>query len=244
MAYLVLAALIAAAPPAAAAEGPKAALYSHKGMVQLREAGGEWRPAPKAAELLSGSALKTGRKASAEVLYADGTMVRMDENSELELEDLRLSADERSFSVKAIAGRFLFMAAKARHRFSRFAVRTPSAVCAVRGTDFAVLVSPEASDIGLFEGSLEVAAGGEPGVLTPGQQASAAAGEVKVSPRFDAVMDAERRRYEKLRAYVRKTRERLDKRENFLREHIEAREGRLKDFDRRRQEKLGRGEGN
>ncbi len=244
MRHLVLAALVAAAAPAAAADGPKAALYSSKGAVQLREAGGNWRPAPKAAELVTGSALKTGRKASAEVLYADGTMVRLEENSELELQDLRLSADERSFSVKAIAGRFLFLAAGARHRFSRFAVRTPSAVCAVRGTDFAVLVSPGVSDIGLFEGSLEVAGEGEPGLLAPGQQATASGGEVKVSPRFDKVMDAERRRYEKMRAYVRKTREKLDKRENFLREHIEAREGKLKDFDRRREEKLGRGEGN
>ncbi|MDQ7771933.1 MAG: FecR family protein [Elusimicrobiales bacterium] len=244
MTYLVLAALITAAAPAAAADGPKAALYSHKGMVQLREAGGDWRPAPKAAELVTGSALKTGRKSSAEILYADGTMVRMDENSELSIEDLRLSAEERSFSVKALTGRFMFMAAKARHRFSRFAVRTPSAVCAVRGTDFAVIAGPEVSDIGLFEGSLEVAAEGEPGVLSPGQQATAAAGELKVSPRFDKVMEAERRRYEKLRSHVRKTREKLDKRGDFLREHIEAREGRLRDFDKRRQEKLGRGEGN
>lgn len=241
MRYLVLAALFSAAAPAAA-EGPTAALYSVKGRVELRQPGGEWSPAPKAAELLTGSSLRTARRSSADVLYADGTMVRLDENSEMELEDLRLSADERSFSVKALAGKFLFMAAKARHRFSRFAVRTPSAVCAVRGTDFAVIVTSGTSEIGLFDGALEVAAGGEPGILSPGQQATAAGGAVEISSRFTKVMNSERRRYEKLRSYVRKVREKLGKREDFLREHIGARDRKLDDFDRRRKEKLERKE--
>ncbi|KAF0126535.1 MAG: FecR family protein [Elusimicrobia bacterium] len=240
MKYLILAALLPAAASPASAEGPAAALYSVKGGVQLKQPGGDWLPAPRAAELIPGSALRTARKASADVLYADGTMVRLNEDSEMELEDLRLSDDERSFSVKVLAGKFLFMAAKARHRFSRFAVRTPSAVCAVRGTDFAVIVGPEAAEIGLFDGALEVTAEGEPGILSPGQQATAAGGAVEISPRFTKVMDAERRRYEKLRSYVRKTREKLDKREDFLREHIGEREKKLDDFDRRREEKLGR----
>ncbi|MDT8285743.1 MAG: FecR family protein [Elusimicrobiales bacterium] len=240
MKYLILAALISAAAAPGAAEAPRAAIYSVKGRVELRQPGGEWAPAPKTAELVSGSALRTARRSSADVLYADGTMVRMHEESEMELEDLRFSAEERSFSVRTLAGKFLFMAAKARHRFSRFAVRTPSAVCAVRGTDFAVLVTPEASEVGLFDGALEVTAGDEPGILAPGQQATAADGAVRISDRFTKLMDAERRRYEKLRSYVRKTREKLGKREDFLREHVGEREKKLDDFDRRREEKLGR----
>ncbi|HBE88082.1 MAG TPA: hypothetical protein DDW67_02955 [Elusimicrobia bacterium] len=244
MTHLILTALMAAcAAVPAQAEGPVAALYSVKGRAQLRQPGGDWAPAPKAAQLVSGSAIRTSRKSSAEVLYADGTMVRLDEDSELELEDLRLSAEERSFSVKALAGKFLFMAARAKHRFSRFAVRTPTAVCAVRGTDFAVLAAADSSEVGLFEGSLEVAAEGEPGILAPGQQATASAGAVEISPRFSKVMEAERRRYEKMSSYLRKTREKLEKREDFLREHIEAREGKLRDFDKRRKEKLDRGSG-
>lgn len=240
MKYLIMASLLAIGAAPAAAEGPVAALYSVKGNAQLRQPGGDWAPAPEAARLVTGSALRTSRRSSAEVLYADGTMVRLDENSELELEDVRLTPEERSFSVKALAGKFLFMAAKARHRFSRFAVRTPSAVCAVRGTDFAVIVTPEASDIGLFDGALEVASGSEPGVLSPGQQATASGGAVEISSRFTRVMDAERRRYEKLRSYVRKVREKLAKREDFLKEHIGEREKKLDEFDRRREEKLGR----
>lgn len=242
MKFLLLAALMAM-PAAVSAEGPVAALYSVKGSAQLRAHGGEWAPAPKAAELFPGSALRTGRKSYAEVLYADGTMVRINEDSELELEDLKLSSEERSFSVKAIFGKFTFLAAKARHKFSRFAVRTPSAVCAVRGTDFAVVVGTDASHIGLFDGSLEVAGdAGEPGVLAPGQQATASAEGVSVSPRFTRIMDAERRRYEKLRSYIRKVRSKMEEREHFLLEHIGERVKKLEDFEKRRKEKLDRGE--
>ncbi len=241
MKAFIIAAPLLAAFPAAAAGAPVAALYEVRGEADLRGPEGTWEPAPKAAELVRGSAVRTRSGSYADILYADGTIVRVAENSSLEIEDLRLSADERAFSVKALAGKFLFMAARIGRRSSRFSVRTPSAVCAVRGTDFAVLVSSSSSEVGLFEGSLEVTGDGEPEILEPGQQASAAEGAVLVSPRLDRAMQAEKRRYEKLRSYVRKTRARLAAREDFLQEHIGKRAGRLKGFDDRREEKLKRG---
>jgi len=122
------------------------------------------------------------------------------------------------------------MAARLKHKASKFEVRTPSAVCAVRGTDFTIDLASAAAEIGLFEGQL---AGSEAVVSGPGAEAA-------VSAHFSGLMQAEQRRYLKLKKRAEDLRRKLETRENFIDDFVRIQQQKLQDFDNRRREKLNK----
>jgi hypothetical protein len=171
------------------------------------------------------------------VLIAEGTFINIYENSETTLEKLRLHGGERDFSFKFIKGRILWMAAKIKRKVSRFEVKTPSAVCAVRGTDFTIDLASATADIGLFDGEMAIRAGGTETPLAAGSEAVAGE-DVKVSGKFSRLMEVEKRRYLKLRKRAEELRAKLAARDNFIQEHVQARQKKLQDMEQRRRKKL------
>ena len=232
---------------AAAAGGPSATacVYKYAGEVRLLEPGeASWLTIDRAVPLKEGSRIKTGSGASCEILAGDGTFINLYENSETAVETLRLETDTRDYGFNFIKGRILWLAAKVRQKASRFEIRTPSAVCAVRGTDFSIVVSSAASDIGLFEGQLDIKSNGKETVLSAGSEALADTGaEVRVSPRFSALMEAEKRRYLKLRRHAEDLRKKLEARDGFIDEFLQSRQKKLQDLENRRREKLDKRNG-
>ena len=125
---------------------------------------------------------------------------------------------------------------------TRFAVRTPSAVCAVRGTDFAIILSTAGeTSLGLFEGEVEVSneAGGAK-TLAAGEEASAGPGGLTVEGRLSKLMKAEQKRYQKVKKRAEALRKRLAERGDFIDDYVAKQAEKLADFERRRQEKLKR----
>jgi hypothetical protein len=235
----------AAAPAADAPAAPKqlACVYEMTGAVEIGAAGGAgWRPAAKGAPLSEGESLRTGRNGTCDLLFKDGSFVKIDENSEAAVEKLAADAGGRVLSFAFLRGKALWMAAKIKNiAASKFSVRTPSAVCAVRGTDFSIAVSSGGDTaVGLFDGEVSVSGAQGEKTLLAGKEASAGAAGVEIKEKLSPLMKAEERRYGRVKARVESLRKRLAERDDFIDDYISRQQKKLDDFDKRRQEKLKR----
>jgi hypothetical protein len=244
---IILAALFTAAGPVQAQNAKPqqlvrlGCLFEVSGKVELREAGKTaWQPAPKGQPVAQGDTIKTAAGAWCEVLLKEGSFVKIDENSEVTAEKLAVEAGKREFSFSFLRGKALWMVKKlGKKTASVFAVRTPAAVCAVRGTDFSMLVEPSGeTKLGLFEG--EVALSGTSGekLLKAGGEATAAADKIETADRLSGLMKGEQRRYNRLKKRVEDLRRRLAAREDFIDDYVNRQQKALADFEARRQEKL------
>lgn len=226
---------------AAAFAGETGCVYDLSGPALIKKAAsGAWQPARKGVPVAEGDSLSTGQGAWCEILFRDGTFIKMEENSETAAETLRTSAEERTFSFSFLKGKALWMAAKVRGAAaSRFSIRTPSAVCAVRGTDFSMLVSTSGqTTVGLFEGKVELSSGTARQELLAGGEASASYGDIAVQARLSRLMQAEERRYARVKDRVENLRKRLAERDSFIDDYIARQQKALSDFEARRKEKL------
>ena len=236
---LLASALLCAALPLRA--GETGCIYDLKGPVELMKAGQEaWRPALKGRPVTEGDRIKTGAKAWCEILFKDGSFIRMEERSDAAAETLKSSAEERVFSFSFLKGKALWMAAKLKGKIvSRFSVRTPTVVCAVRGTDFSMLVSTAGqTTIGLFDGIVALSGGGLDKELLAGGEASADAAGLSVQAQLSKLMKGEEKRYSKVKDRVESLRKRLEERDTFIDDYINRQQKKLSDFDARREEKL------
>ena len=226
---------------AAAAAGETGCVYDLKGDVEVMSPGtSAWAKARKGTPVPEGARLRTGKAAWCELLFGDGSFIKMDEGSETAAKELKNTAGERLFSFDFLKGKALWMAAKVR-RTSRFSVRTPSAVCAVRGTDFSILVSSSGeASVGLFDGVVDLSSGAATRELDAGGEASAGPGGIAVQARMSRFMKAEEHRYERIKARVEALRAKLAERDGFIDEYTDRQQKRLSDMESRRDEKLKR----
>ena len=220
-----------------------------------------WQPVKKAMPFSEGDRIRTGRKGYCEILIKDGTFIKVDERSELSAAELKLEAAAapereagsgqkpqeaqspagRNYVFSFLSGKAMWLAAKFKSAVSsKFEVRTPSAVCAVRGTAFSVAVSSQDTAVGLFEGNLAVASGEETRELAQGTEAAVSSGTVTVQPRLSRLMEVENKRYLKLKNRVEELRKKLAKRDDFIDSFLAAQDRKISDYEKRRAEKLGK----
>ena len=104
-------------------------------------------------KLETGDVVKTGKSSFADVSYEDGTVVKINENSSVTVGNKSAKgSDSLSVTSGIISAKFAKL-----EKDSTRKIYTPTAVCAVRGTEFNVAVSESAdSKVQLKEGALEV----------------------------------------------------------------------------------------
>ncbi|MBN1621200.1 MAG: FecR domain-containing protein [Endomicrobiales bacterium] len=216
-----------------------------RGDVQIYKASRKlWIPAKKLIPVEEKDVIKTGRLSKCTLLFDDGTAMQLGENSKLELETLKLKKEKelkiQTYEMKINFGTLISLFNRKKVKGAKFKVQTPTAVMAIRGTDFAVKVDGNKTNVGLFEGELAVSnIDGEEVVLTPDQEADVEKGKKPVKHDYlSRVMEKEKRRYQKLKDYVEKVRMKLEERDNYLQDRIKARDKKLEDFHKRREEKL------
>lgn len=209
-----------------------ACLQDLHGNVEVLRAGTlKWEKAQKGFPLREGDSVRTSRKGRCDLLFKDGTFVRLQGGSETLLQDLKIDRKERAFSFSFLRGKALWMVARLKRLRTKITVRTPSAVCAVRGTDFAVALSTSGeTTVGMFEGKLSVSAGEEERVVPAGSEARVSGTNLKVQARLSRLMKAEERRYSKIKARVKRLRERLEEMKGSLDGFSKRRDSKLKDF--------------
>ena len=233
--------LLLAGLTAAASASETGCVYDLNGAALIKQAGtAAWLPARKGLPVAEGDSLRTGKGAWCEVIFRDGTFVKLEENSETSADTLRSSSEERAFSFSFLKGKALWMAAKMKGvAASKFSVRTPSSVCAVRGTDFSMIVSTSGgTTVGLFEGKVALSSGTVEKELLSGGEASASAGEIAVQARLSRLMQAEQRRYARIKGRVDGLRKRLAERDSFIDDYVARQQKTLEEFEARRKAKL------
>lgn len=225
--------------------GETGCVYDLKGPVEiLKTAQKNWEPAPKGRPVAEGDRIRTGAGAWCEILFKEGSFVKLDENSEAAADSLKASSEGRVFAFSFLKGKALWLAAKLKGKLAaKFSVRTPTATCAVRGTDFSMIVSTSGqTTIGLFEGKVALSGtdAGKPGEkeLIAGGEATSDAAGLTVQGRLSKLMQAEERRYGKVKARVENLRKRLEERDAFIDDYINRQRKKLSDFDARREKKL------
>jgi hypothetical protein len=141
------AALFASVTPASAQAGGTAEVILARAPAEVVAKGqGAARPLQKGARLSEGDRVRTGKGGAAEVVLGDGSLVRVGELSDLEIDKLDVDAGNQPttsrFNLAAGQARAWVarqVVAKVGTGMGRFSVNTPTAVAAVRQTDFAIL---------------------------------------------------------------------------------------------------------
>ena len=110
----------------------EARILSMSGEVEVRPTReGAWIPAKEGLEIAEGGAVRTGAKGGAVVLMPNKTKVWFRKSTTLEIEQRQTLASRLMLVFGKVKVRVPHLLRK-----EKFEVRTPSAICAVRGTEF------------------------------------------------------------------------------------------------------------
>jgi|GEM_PF-793201 len=135
-----------------------AVITAVQGKVEVQRAGeNSWRPALSRMELKVSDKVVTKKGGRCEIVLDDGSLIKMRENSTLEINDLKEEegTKKKSSVFKLLMGKLWAKAEP--QEGARFEVITPAAIAGIRGTEFAIIVlSDGTSDVLVFKGSIEV----------------------------------------------------------------------------------------
>ncbi|MEF3279731.1 MAG: FecR family protein [Elusimicrobiota bacterium] len=189
----------------------------------------------------SGYSIITSSNSEAQLLLENKSMVFLFENTKFILkreEKIKdnssfldfifgvknLNAEENSLLEKSynyLIGKATFFINKMSKEYK---VKTPQAVCGVRGTNFSIISDEEHSEIGLFKGLVDIEKDGEVKTLKPGQSAYITKIEIKIQHRLSTIMMREKQRAKKLEKYFENVRKKLEERDKKIKEKIEKRQ--------------------
>lgn len=142
--------LAAALAGALCAQAAAAITLIPRGAVQVRSGAGAWAWVSGPVELAAGQEVHTAAGAAAEISFPDGSKVALAPGSQFRVD----TADRKETLFTLSAGKL--RAAFAGLFSSRIAIRTPTAVCAVRGTVFEMGADARSTEVNMAEGVLEV----------------------------------------------------------------------------------------
>ncbi len=184
--------------------------------------------------LADGDRVETGADGSAELAFDGGGVVAVESGSQLTLSSLEKAKAELKLAFGGFVAKFHSLLPE-----QNLSVRTPSAVAAVRGTEFGVQAGKDgATSVGVFdEGKVAVdGQGGGSQLVTANQETSVSAGGSPIPPRaLGAGFRARRARLRRLRrslARVARTWKALPREER-----ARLRRGALERRDERREER-------
>ncbi|MCG3172864.1 MAG: hypothetical protein GMKNLPBB_01035 [Myxococcota bacterium] len=156
---LALSGLAAPAPVLAKkAEDSPAMVTFVKGMVELA-AGDDaaWKPLAQKVRVAAGALVRTGEKSFAELVFTDGTVLRLGPKSRFKLGAVTINKDARTLDVRLMLGRLWMNVTQSLVKDNKLNVRSKTAVAGVRGTVFAVdLAEDDSTLVRVLEGSVAV----------------------------------------------------------------------------------------
>jgi len=134
-----------------------------------------------------GDSLKTGDKSSTAVVFADGTVLTLYSTSEMRFDHLSAHGETGMVDSRLhlIDGRLDTRVKPAVGPGSRFEIHTPSAISAVRGTEYrtAVTAGGESSNIEVLHGKVKVTGASRPRLVNAGFGTQIAKGKPPARPR-------------------------------------------------------------
>ncbi len=146
---LIIAAFMAAVPLFAGTNG-SLALFSTSGIVEVSEDGASWKTAQSGQALASPQKIRTAN-GTAQLKFADGTLISLKENSMLDLLQADCDGVKQDSVLKLWYGMLKTKVTKLQPG-SRFEAHTPKVIAAVKGTEFILETTAEASALSVLEG--------------------------------------------------------------------------------------------
>ena len=135
------------------AAGASTTLTIISGAVSLRAAGGDFGAAADGAILSVGDTVRTGSDARAVLTYFEGTTVELEPSSELTIDAASAGTDGSTVLLMTQnIGRTWHVVSHLLTGNSKYEVRTPASTASVRGTQFEVAVTADATTVTTSEG--------------------------------------------------------------------------------------------
>ena len=157
MAFLSCILVVAAAVVSGAVERD-AYLKSMIGSVKVRK--GEsptWKDGRQQMVLREKDAVRTFVESQAEIMTAEGSMMKLDENTTLEMSAMKeFGGGAQSTKIKVLNGTVLANVKKLVNTSSSFEFETPTAVASIRGTTLGIDVTGDKTSIKVYEGEVMV----------------------------------------------------------------------------------------
>jgi|GEM_PF-4394766 len=140
-------------------ESEVATLVELTGTVSIWSAeSGQWEKAEEGMSLLAGDKVKTGANSSAIIMTPEETNFSLEENSEFVVGEKKSAVETWYLNL----GKLLVKVQKKLSAGSKLEIKTPTAVCAVRGTEFALESSAEDTSLAVLDGEVFTASRVEP----------------------------------------------------------------------------------
>lgn len=146
-------------------------LVEFAGKVEVARADGRWLLATNPVALDVGDRIRTGNASRATLQLSDRSVIRLDQNTVLEIQPPTQAPATRKFRLNW--GRLFFLN---RERPAAVEFETPLTVGAIRGTEFLLEAAPTdgATGLSLFDGAVELRSGDHQLALASGQRAEVA----------------------------------------------------------------------
>ena len=134
----------------------KAQLIIDSGTVHFKHDSGSWVSAQNGMLLYQSDSLKTGNNTTASVILFESSIIRLDSNTEITIEQIIQEEDEINVKIIQDSGRTWNTVAKI-SGIDNYEVHTPTTVASVRGTSFDVNISDDGNTtIGVGNGTVKV----------------------------------------------------------------------------------------
>ncbi|HTY07874.1 MAG TPA: FecR family protein [Candidatus Edwardsbacteria bacterium] len=136
---------------------PIAKVTYYTGDFRLQSPGREdWKKAVINEGLASGDKVKTLDQSRGEVAFADGSIIRVDANSNLDIVELKKDKGGQAASAKVWSGK-VWASVNKMSKKTKFELESPTAVAAVRGTVFRMTVADDkTTKVAVYSGEVKV----------------------------------------------------------------------------------------
>ena len=126
------------------------------GKVELSTTSNKWTRAKPNQPVFEGNIIRTQAKSRCEITLTGGGKVRIGENSELELNEVDVKPMAKNFNANLKKGNVWVSAKAAFGEKKNIAVRTPTAVAAIRGTKYRAKAGDDESSVLVYDGKVDV----------------------------------------------------------------------------------------
>jgi len=126
------------------------------GKVDVSTAENKWSRAKPNQPVFEGYVIRTQVKSRCEITLTGGGKIRIGEKSELELNEADVKPMAKSFNANLKKGNIWVSAKAAFGEKKNIAVRTPTAVAAIRGTKYRAKASDNESSVLVYDGNVDV----------------------------------------------------------------------------------------
>ena len=126
------------------------------GKVDVSTAENKWIRAKPNQPVFEGNVIRTQVKSRCEITLTGGGKLRIGEKSELELNEADVKPMAKSFNANLKKGNIWVSAKAAFGEKKNIAVRTPTAVAAIRGTKYRAKAGDDESSVLVYDGKVDV----------------------------------------------------------------------------------------